>query len=265
VRSVAFGVLLSLLTVGNEALAAEAAAPPVAHGQVDWSARVLTATGNGAPDLKAANAAVARLGAERVAKLDALRNLLESVKGLRVSGTVTGGELEKSAEVKAKVEGTVKNFKVVDTKYFSDGGVELVVQVPLDGVLLETLVSDVGKAAAAVSDPKPGDSTGLVIDAKGLGAVAALAPRLMGDDGKEIYGPDRVTKEAAQSRGVAAYTKTMDDAMRDSRAGANPLVVRAARLAAPQSSDLVVSADDAGKIQKLAGLLAAGRVIIVVD
>ena len=42
----------------------------VDHGQVNWTARTITATGSGAPDLKAPNVAVARLGAERVAKMD---------------------------------------------------------------------------------------------------------------------------------------------------------------------------------------------------
>jgi len=227
---------------------------------------MLNATGSGAPDLKAPNAASARLGAERAAKLDALRNILEAVRGMRVTGNQTGAsELDKNAELKAKVEGVVRNFKVMDTKYYSDGGVDVIVQVPVDGVLLDTLVPDVGKAAPAVTDPKAGDPTGLVVDAKGLGAVAALAPRLLGDDGKEIYGADRVTHEAAQARGIAAYAKSLDEAMRDSRVGANPLLVRAARAAATQSADLIFGADEANKVQKLASLLAAGRVIIVVD
>ncbi|MGZ3458956.1 MAG: hypothetical protein ACXU86_10690, partial [Archangium sp.] len=49
---------------------------------VDWQRQVLWVTGDGPPDVRAANPSQARLGAERSAKKDALEDLLEQVKGL---------------------------------------------------------------------------------------------------------------------------------------------------------------------------------------
>src|SRR5437867_12181386 len=81
-------------------------AQSVGHGKIDWSTKTITATGSGAPNLKAANVAVARLEAERAAKLDALRNILEAVKGVRVtSGQSAGARMDAAAEVRSKIAG----------------------------------------------------------------------------------------------------------------------------------------------------------------
>src|SRR5688572_21131444 len=74
------------------------------HGKINWTDKTVTATGSGAPNLKASNVAAARLGAERAAKLDAFRNILEAVKGAKVSGGGTvGAAIEASPETKSKV------------------------------------------------------------------------------------------------------------------------------------------------------------------
>src|SRR5512138_2670314 len=62
-------------------------------GGVDWEGQIIKATGSGAPDMKAANPAQARLGAEKAAKLDAFRNLLEQVRGIPVSSGKTVGNV----------------------------------------------------------------------------------------------------------------------------------------------------------------------------
>jgi hypothetical protein len=238
----------------------------VGHGQIDWSKKTITATGSGAPNLKAPNVAVARLGAERAAKMDALRNIIEAVKGVRVSGGESAGDMMNTApEIKAQVEGIVRKFKVLDTKYYSDGGVDVVVQVPLDGVLTEALVKNAGGKAAKATAKDASGTTGVIINAKGLSVTPALAPRIVDDKGKEIYGAKVVSADAVQKHGVAGYAGTLDLAMKDVRVADKPLVIRAQKLTEAGGSDLVVSADDGAKISKLAGLLASGKVIIVTD
>ena len=65
-------------------------------GKVNWTQKVITFTGDGAPNLegpnRAMNAAQARLGAERAAKMMALRQALEVVKGIQLDAQGTAGD-----------------------------------------------------------------------------------------------------------------------------------------------------------------------------
>ncbi len=236
----------------------------VGHGQVNWTQKTVTATGSGAPSLKAANVAQARLGAERAAKLDAFRNVLESLRGVRISGGQSAGSaMDASPELKSKVEGLVQGFKVIDTKYYSDGGVDIIIQGPIDGVVAEAFLGDAGKTAAAGAAED--GTTGIIINARGLGVTPALAPRLLDEQNNAVYASSMVSVEALRRSGAAAYMKSLDQAGKDARVGQKPAIIKASRLAEAGSSDLVVAAADVEKLRKLKGVLAEGRVIIVVD
>jgi hypothetical protein len=252
-----------LLLVPASVLAEEAVSQSIGHGQVDWTNKTVTATGSGAPSLKAANAAVARLGAERAAKLDAYRNVLETVRGLRLSGKTTAGAAADAApELKSRLEGVIQGFKVLDTKYFSDGGVDVIIQGPIDGVLAETLAGPGGHVGTGMPDD---GTTAVIIDAKGLGMTPAIAPRLLDEQGNEVYTASMVSTEALRAHGATGYEKSVDAAKKDPRAGKKPVVFKAARCFEPGSSDLVLSAADAERLRKWGGLLASGAVIIVID
>src|SRR4051812_6882606 len=102
-------------------------------GEIDWNRRVLIGHGQGAPDLNAPSIAVARLGAERAAKIDAYRNALEVLKGLQLqSGGNVGTLLQNDSSLTARVDGELKGVKPIKNHYYSDGGVSLDVEVPLD-------------------------------------------------------------------------------------------------------------------------------------
>src|SRR3954466_6265028 len=129
-----------------------AALPALAQtkGEIDWNRRVLVGHGQGAPDLNAPSVTVARLGAERAAKVDAYRNALESLKGLQLqSGGTVGSLLQDNQSLTARVDGTLKGVKPIKTHYFSDGGVSLDIEVPLD---------DLPAELARVSRAPPGDA-----------------------------------------------------------------------------------------------------------
>lgn len=236
----------------------------VGHGKINWSDKTITATGSGAPSLKASNVAAARLGAERAAKMDALRNIIEAVKGVRVSGGQSAGDMMAAAPtIKAKVEGVVRGFKVLDTKYYSDGGVDLIVQVSLDGILTEALMPNAGSKAAASGET--GGITGVIINAKGLGVAPALAPRILDDKGQAVFASELVYSEAIARHGVCGYSNSLDAATKDGRVADKPLIVKALKVATKGGSDVIISAKDAGKLKKLASVLSKGKVIIVVD
>ena len=233
-------------------------------GAVDWQRRVVKCTGNGAPNLKAAggNVAVARIGAEKAARLDALRNCLEALRGVSVrSGETAGVAIAGDPSLKASVEGVVRGFRLVGSpRYFSDGGVEMDVEVPLDGKLSEALMPR-GEGGAGAPGAG-GQDTGLIVDARGQKLVPALAPRILDDSGREVYGPGGLAPEARAQAG-AAYARDVEAARRElkERVGERPLVVKAVEA---RGSDLVVKAADADGLRGKS-FLSQGRVVIVTD
>lgn len=249
-------VPLGVFAQGKDAKPAEVKAQP----GVNWSGQVVRATGQGAPDLKAQNPAQARLGAERAALADALRNLLAQVKGISVDGSKKMGDLMEKDEIKTRVEGIVKGFKVINKRYFSDSGVEVEVEVPL--AMLSDVVDPDTTQMLAVGKPEgEKTTTGLVIDARGLKLIPSLMPRVLDEGGKAVYSIDSLSADARKSSGVAAYVQNLDDAQKSLKAGEKPLVIKAAKAT---GSDLQLAPEDAKKLAALnTSFLADGKVVIV--
>jgi hypothetical protein len=261
------------------ALAAGLAAPSAAGaapGSVDWQRKVVKCTGSGAANLRDAggNPAVARIGAERAAKLDALRSCMETLRGVQLeSGRTVGGALQSDAALTGRVEALVRGFQVVGKpRYFSDGGVEMDVEVSLEGALSDALLPRREPTpAAAKPEPKPARSDGaapgtsLVVDARGQKIVPALAPRIVDESGKELYGPASLGETGRKAGGAAAYAPDLDAAraaLKD-RLGERPIVVKAVRA---RGSDLVISSADAASLSgKNLAFLAEGKVVILAD
>jgi hypothetical protein len=252
------------------AIALAAALPVFAHaaepGAVDWQKKVVKCTGSGAANLRDAqgNPAVARIGAEKAAKLDAVRSCMETIKGITITqGQTVGGALGTDKALAGKVQGIVKGYKVVDKRYFEDGGVELDVEVPMDGVLSDALLPK----AEAKAPPTAGEPVGtcLVIDARGRKLVKALAPRILDESGAEVYGLAMLNEGARKLGGAAGYAKDLDSAKKDqaARVGDKPITVRAV---GADGADLVISAADAAALKgKNLGFLAEGHVLILTD
>ena len=237
----------------------EAAAAAKPAPGVSWEGQVVRATGAGAPDLKASSPAQARLGAEKAAQLDAFRNLLAQVKGLQVSAGRTVGDAMGQDEVRGKVEGVLRGYKVTAKRYFSDSGVELDVEVPL--AALTQAVAPVEQGTVVLNTAGERKHTGLVVDARGLGAKPVLAPRLVDASGRALYGAGALGEEARAQATVAAWAGSLEAAKKSPLVGAHPLVLEAQSL---KGSDFVLSVEDAKRLASThTGFLAEGRVVIV--
>jgi hypothetical protein len=244
---------------------------PAEDGKVDWEHKVVKCTGSGAANLKDAdgNPAVARIVAEKAARLDALRNCLAALRGVQVeSGRTVGSTLDSDAALSGKVQGLVRGFRVVGKpRYFSDGGVEMDVEVPLDGALSDALLPhepETGAAEPAPASPA-GGPTSLVVDARGKKLTPALAPRVKDDAGHEVYGPGKLSQAGRRAGGAAAYAPDLDSAKKSlgDRMGERPMVVKALRA---EGSDVVISAADAALLGgPIPAFLAQGKVVILAD
>jgi hypothetical protein len=249
---------------------------------VDWTKRTVCAKGIGAVNPKHPQAA-ARPGALRAAQQTGLRNAIELVKGVPVnSNTTVANSMTADDNVRSKVEGYVKGFQFSAPHYMDDLTVEVFVQIPLDGVgdivLPPTIQAqpsvkawnwgEDGKSAPPAG-LRSSVYTGLVVDARGLGVLPALAPRVLEFGGAELYGSANVSREWAVKYGMAGYAKSVADArgMKD-RVGDNPAIVKAVSASGSAKTDAVLSKEDALSLKSAAQnlkFLSEARVVFVVD
>ncbi len=242
-------------------------------GKIDWTTGVITAVGIGAPPAQPANAAQARAMAERAAQVVAYRNLLEAVKGVRIDSTTTVENFMVTSDViRTQVSGFVQGAMVMDKKYMSDGSVEVTVGMKLTGALADSLLPKTPSAPPTGIVATPGAAgqafTGLIVDARGLGVRPAMAPKVLNEDGKEVYGSAWINRDWAVREGMAGYLKDPLQAQQNPRVTDKPLLVKAIKASGDARVDVVISNADAAMLQGAAqnlSFLEKCKVIILVD
>ena len=255
------------------------------NSQIDYSTRMIKATGIGAVPTNAANVGVARANAIRAAKMDALRNLVEAVKDVRItSETTVSNNMVESDVITSKVEAMIRGAQQVgDVKYLSDSSVELTMEVPLSGIM--DLVMPTSEAAAppelgqppaavegtasSVTTATPGQPiTGLIIDARGLGIKPSMSPQVLTDDGIVLYGPGNYPREFAVAQGVVGYHKDPTAAAADARVVGNPVTIKGLSTSGGMATDVVIALADAQRVAGMDGFgeaLSACRVMFILD
>jgi hypothetical protein len=331
-----FAVIMLIVprTSSAQTFGASDAVETMSSGMINWTIGEVYAKGIGAPPAYPANAAQARAMAERAACIVAIRNLLETVKGVRVdSETVVENFMTKSDVIRTRVDGIVRGARIVKTQYMSDGAVEVLVAMPMKGAFMNALVPDnfgrsstspVPRQPALVpqkpSDIKPappvpqptkptppsatvpetrpepikpapaqpirpepsqpapglqsgptvafkgGVATGLVIDARGLGLRPALLPKIVDQQGQEIYVGQVATRTNTVEQGVAGYAKDVNAAANNFRVTDNPAVMKALKASGSARTDVMIGQADAQALRQLSSkgeFLQYCRVIIV--
>ena len=113
------------------------------NGEINWTLGKVTAKGGGVPPTGITVPSQARIMAERAARADALRNLLEAVKGVRVDAeTTVENYTTKSDRVMTRVSGIVIGAREVGKRYLSDGAVEITMEINLTGELLAVMLQE---------------------------------------------------------------------------------------------------------------------------
>jgi len=110
--------------------------------------------------------------------------------------------------------------------------------------------------------------TGLVVDARGLGAKAVMALEIFDENGQEVYGPAFVSREFAVQQGISEYVIDLPAAQSSPRVASTPLTVKGLRTEEPGGSNIIISNADASKLKSASehlSFLKKCRVIIVVD
>ena len=276
------GKMLGLLGMVMALLVASMATVLAAEN-VDWNKNVIRATGGGVAPAGARTMAQARMMARRSAIADAYRQLAEFVGGVNVdSETTVDMAAVQSDVIKTKVQATIRGARIVSEGQTGDGGYEVTMEVPMFGVSAlagavldrpaaieafpqqDTSVapapvntseegrwttapatSSTTSSAAAAPDGKAiGSFTGLIVDCRGLGLKPVMSPVIKNTNGSPIYGYKNLDYDKVIQKGMAAYASDMNSA---TRAGSNPLIVRAVSLENHNGTP-VLSVADANRV-----------------
>lgn len=202
----------------------------------------------------------------------AYEKLAETVNGINLYSDATyDRELMVDSNLKTVLKAMIRNARVVneEKKQFTDGSIWVEVTLGLklfgeDGLVKPS--ADWGKmnqaklspapepkpAAPPVKVPPPaagGAYTGLVIDARGLGASPAMLPKIVVENGEILYGMTEISREYILKYGLMGYQNDLAKAQKLDRVGASPLVVKAVKVSGKHNADYVVSLEDAARIK----------------
>jgi len=108
-----------------------------------------------------------------------------------------------------------------------------------------------GQAPAKTSDTSP-PYTGVIIDARGLGLRPCMSPKIVREDGSEVWGTFKnIAPELVSEYGVAAWlrdAKDLEHPLIKQRVGNNPLFLRAVGVAGPNKGVVVLTTEDAVRL-----------------
>lgn len=217
----------------------------------NWNTNTIQVTGMGLADpSKARTPAHAAMMARRAAVVDAYRQLAEVVNGVNVDAETTVEQMILTSDVvRTKISAVIKGAVIISEGELSGGGYSVTMELPLfggNGGLAEAVIErpnyvdpfpmpapdyrpPTDYTPPPIPDYQPtyssGRYTGLVVDCRGLGTINfVMSPVIKNARGQKIYGHKNLDYDRIIREGMASYAQHMGQA---SRAGSNPLIVRA--------------------------------------
>ena len=223
----------------------------------------------------------------------AVQNLMSTLSQMRMNDQNDVADLLSIHEyAQARVEEMTAAARVVRTLPLPDGNVEVAVEMSLYGGFAQLMLppnirqvdsikplngskspgvekdqANIFKQRVDRSDPEA--YTGLLVDARGVGARPSMVPVLLDENGQEVYGPAYVSREFAVQHGMCRYIRGgMDGAAVLPQVAPNPLIVKGLRTVTEGSCDIVISNADASILRGTSShleFLKQCRVVIVLD
>ena len=259
------GVFLAIMAIILFAVSGKVDAAP------NWNTNKIQVTGMGVANPQMAKTpAHAAMLARRAAVVDAYRQLAEVVNGVNVDAETTVEQMMLTSDVvRTKINAVIKGAVIVSEGELSGGGYSVTMELPLfggSGGLAETVIErpmgiepfpmpapdyrpPVDYTPPTIPDYQPtysgGNYTGLVVDCRGIGRLnPVMSPVIKNANGEKIYGHKNLDYDRIIVEGMATYAQSMSQA---SRAGSNPLIVRAIALE-DHNANPVLSREDADMV-----------------
>lgn len=253
-------------------------------GQINWTRGIVSAPVENQVDPKDG-------GISEQAIEQALQNVVNILMKLRIDDQRCAAHIFEDNRIsRAKVEAMVRFSKIIyDPKDISEGG-RASVQMRLQGGMAQLMLppeirqvqpiralngafpqpdSEMRSRGSAESVAHSGAYTGLIVDARGIGAKPSMVPSLIDEKNQEVFGPAYVSREFAVQHGFCRYVRSMPAQWSAfGRAGPNPLYVKGLRTYKLDSCKIVISNTDASRLRGTSAhltFLKQCRVIIVLD
>lgn len=230
----------------------------ITHGGVLWTQNAVVVQGTAAPGLSKnmdKSVSAIKQQAKRAATIDAYRKLAAVLSGVRVTSESLAAD---NPKFMTEIQAFVRRAEICKSKYYADGGVDMVVTAPLSNAFsMDKLTAAGSKVANAKSK-----FTGLVVDASSISFAPALAPRLLAADGPVLFSLENVKKEVLVNRGAVVYANNIET-VDPEILGGNPLNIRAIGLGSLSPSDLIIASEPANVLSESPAFLGEGKVVII--
>jgi len=253
------------------------------NGHINWTTGIVQAKGVGTPLKKSSgDASVSSMKILSDSKNNARHNMLKTIQNVRIDSVKKAGNYATiNNSVAKQLEEIIYKARENEKmrKYMSDGTVEVYLQLSLYGGFAQLFLPEeikpiesikqvaIGGKKASSQPSKTSDLknyTGLVVDATCISVNPAMAPRLLDEDGKEVYGTAFASREFAVQKGMSGYSKDFKTAKTSPRVGKNPLSVKGLRTTGPGNCDIVISNADASILRNSSEHLAFLKKCLVI-
>ena len=258
---------------------------PKNGGLIDWTEGIVSALGIGVPPEEPSGIAGASEVKTRVlasAHYNARRNLFDLLTAVRIdTNTLVKDMVSHTPEAETKLREMAAEADEVEVggEAVTEGAIAVRLQMSLYAgfaqmVLPQGIIPI--DAVKSVQNPSelPGETvervifTGLVVDARNIMANPALAPRIVDENDKEVYGAAFASRDFAVQYGMSSYVTGIDAIKGSYRLGERPLIVKGIKTIGPGHSDIVIGNASAVKLRKFSEHLAflrECRVVIVLS
>ncbi|MEO0076456.1 MAG: hypothetical protein ABIK33_00355 [candidate division WOR-3 bacterium] len=222
------------------------------------------------------------------------RTLKSLIKNLQFDNNRTVQDyLNEHSQIARQFDRLRIGARETDIRYLSDGATIYEYEAPLTGQVMKLLMPYSGGGIPITTlccpickRPWPEDLavpegvklvpqeteftpkyTGILIDARDIDLQPCLFPKVLTEDGEEIYSLGFATNEYVTKLGLVSYVQSFDQAFQNERLGINPLRVTALKSSGPNKTDIIISQADAKTMhnsQHNLGLLERCQVVILI-
>ena len=256
-------ILMMLCTL---AWAIEPVLESVESGQINWTTMELEITSRSDRTVGAWK----DVRVQEQDALDRLKPLIEDVAkrvrvfpGTRAEDHMAPGEAPSTIDIARRIDDGLSAWRVRETRYLSNGGVEMDGVLGLHQWLRPALLSVDYTPSDLAADDGP---TGVLIDARHLAFRPCISPEVWTADEKPLIHPSRINPEVLRVRAPTVYVRDPAAPQAVARAGEYPLFITAA--SSMKDCVLLLSPADSQLLQSskgFAGVVASAKIVLVVN